>query len=314
MTRRAFAVAASALAVSVGVHASGLIALAPEPARSLEGGPAQLAMIGNSFEDAVAGRLTPSEQVSETEPVTPPETTQAPTPEVTPATAPVSEPLTAEATPPAEPMPTETTPAAVPVVPNTPAIVPTAPTPPEITTQAAPPEETAPAPPDRIVAQSGPEVQTPDADTPRPQPRGERPAQVVEAPRREPPAQQAPTGSAAQDSRAGQTTGNAQGNAAQSAQGGAAQSASDGRAAAAYPQQVNRHLSRLRRPSARFNGETVVTFTIAPGGGLASVVVARSSGSAEFDQIAVSHVHGAAPFPAPPPGAQRSFNVTVQGR
>ncbi|MDG4650419.1 TonB family protein, partial [Roseibacterium sp. SDUM158017] len=91
-------------------------------------------------------------------------------------------------------------------------------------------------------------------------------------------------------------------------------SASAGRAAARYPQAVNRHLSRLRRPSARFDGAAVIAFTVGPGGGLAALGVARSSGSAEFDGLALEHLRRAVPFPDPPPGAQLSYSVTVRGR
>jgi protein TonB len=104
------------------------------------------------------------------------------------------------------------------------------------------------------------------------------------------------------------------GNAPVSATGGTAQGSGTSRERTAYPEQVNRHLGRLRRPNTRFDGAAVVAFTIAPGGGLAAIAIARSSGNAEFDQLALSHIQRAVPFPAPPDGAQRSFNVTVQGR
>ena len=55
--RRASGVALCAGAVSLGLHASGLVAFAPERPQALAGGPQQLAMVGNSFEDAVAGRI-----------------------------------------------------------------------------------------------------------------------------------------------------------------------------------------------------------------------------------------------------------------
>jgi protein TonB len=297
--RRAGIAAALAGAASLGLHAGGLVALAPpEAPATLAGGPAQLAMIGNSFADAAAGRLAPVTPVIEDVPEVEPVDALAP--------AAVSEAVAPVAPTPALPAQTPVTAAPVartaPVLPVAPVIAQTPETP------AATPA-TVP-PPERIVAQDIPQARTPDADTPRPQPRAERAPDRAEARAAPPP----PAGSAAQDTRAGEATGQAQGNAPQTAQGGTAQSASDGAAIAAYPQQVNRHLSRLRRPATRFDGSAVVAFTIAPGGGLAAIAIARSSGNAEFDSLALSHVQRAAPFPAPPAGAQRAFNVTVQGR
>ncbi len=322
--RRASAVALGAGVVSLGLHASGLVAFAPEPPQALSGGPQQLAMVGNSFEDAVAGRIAPSETTAETEPPDvsdrlEPVTALTPTTataEPTPVRATTPEVVTASQTRPAEPAPRVTATAAVTVTVTTPAV----PGPPQVapttsetaqTPTAEPPTATPPPQPQRIAARPEPTAQTPDADTPRPLARAPRPERTAERPPEPPPA---PAGSAEQTTRAGQANGQARGNAAQTAQGGAAQSASDGRAAVRYPQQVNRHLGRLRRPNARFDGAAVIAFTIAPGGGFAALSVARSSGSADFDRIARSHVQRAAPFPAPPPGAQRSFNVTVQGR
>ncbi|MEM9754312.1 MAG: energy transducer TonB, partial [Planctomycetota bacterium] len=55
-------------------------------------------------------------------------------------------------------------------------------------------------------------------------------------------------------------------------------------------------------------------FTVSPNGGLESVWVSRSSGNADFDRIAMAHIRRGVPFPVPPAGAQRSFDVTVRGR
>ena len=51
------------------------------------------------------------------------------------------------------------------------------------------------------------------------------------------------------------------------------------------------------------NGTAVVTFRVTAAGGLSSVSVTRSSGNSALDQLAVSAVRGAAPFPTPPAGA-----------
>jgi protein TonB len=153
-------------------------------------------------------------------------------------------------------------------------------------------------------------AQVPDADTPRPLPRRaprERDTVRTDAPAAAP-------GNADRSARAGAPSGRSDGTAAQAAAGGSGQGASGGRAAARYPQEVNRHLARLPRPDARMRGETVVSFTVAPGGGLAALGVARSSGDPAFDRLALSHVQRAVPFPPPPPGAQRQFAVTIRGR
>ncbi|MEO0634986.1 MAG: TonB family protein [Pseudomonadota bacterium] len=41
--------------------------------------------------------------------------------------------------------------------------------------------------------------------------------------------------------------------------------------------------------------------------------IRRSSGSAELDRAAIQMIQRAAPFPPPPPGAQRSFNMPIRG-
>ncbi len=81
-----------------------------------------------------------------------------------------------------------------------------------------------------------------------------------------------------------------------------------------YPGQVMRKISRLRRPRVRSRGTATVAFRIAPGGGLASIRIAKSSGSAELDAAALQLVRRAAPFPKPPAGARRSFSIGIKGR
>jgi protein TonB len=102
---------------------------------------------------------------------------------------------------------------------------------------------------------------------------------------------------------------------AQSAAAGADRQQAAGTAAASnYPGQVQRRIARQRLPRVRAQGVAQVSFTIAPGGSLASIGLARSSGSAELDREAVNLVRRAAPFPPPPQGAQRSFTIPVRAR
>ena len=75
-----------------------------------------------------------------------------------------------------------------------------------------------------------------------------------------------------------------------------------------------RQISRVPRPKGVGRGATLVAFSISGGGGLGSVGVARSSGSPALDRAAVQLIRRAAPFPPPPPGARRSYQVSVEGR
>ena len=58
-------------------------------------------------------------------------------------------------------------------------------------------------------------------------------------------------------------------------------------------------------------GQAVIAFTIDDHGGLATIGVAVSSGYPAVDQAALELIRRAAPFPPPPPGAQRSFAPAI---
>jgi protein TonB len=85
-------------------------------------------------------------------------------------------------------------------------------------------------------------------------------------------------------------------------------------AASTYPGLVMKRISRIARPRVRAQGRAVISFSIAPGGGLARISVARSSGSSALDQAAVALIRKAAPFPRPPAGARRQFSITIKGQ
>jgi TonB family protein len=57
-------------------------------------------------------------------------------------------------------------------------------------------------------------------------------------------------------------------------------------------------------------GIATIGFVLDESGGVASVVLLRSSGEADLDAESVALVKRAAPFP-PPPGAQQSFAIDV---
>jgi periplasmic protein TonB len=192
--------------------------------------------------------------------------------------------------------------------------VPIARAPPSKTAQAAAtaPVQTAAAQPsqvpERVVAED-PET-APLSRSPRPRPRS---AEIVAAARPKPaPAAQA-RGNADRDARAGDATGRQQATARQNGSDGRSEAAGNA-AASNYPGLVMRQLSRAGRPRVNARGAAMVAFSIAANGGIASVSLARSSGSAQLDQAALRLVGGAGPFPPPPQGARRSFSVQIQGR
>jgi protein TonB len=87
-----------------------------------------------------------------------------------------------------------------------------------------------------------------------------------------------------------------------------------GKEATAYPDAVMRRLSKAARPRVGLRGEAVIAFEVAADGSLAHASVARSSGAPALDSAALAFVRGAAPFPPPPDGAQRSFSIRIAGR
>ncbi|WP_112311788.1 energy transducer TonB family protein [Pseudogemmobacter bohemicus] len=99
----------------------------------------------------------------------------------------------------------------------------------------------------------------------------------------------------------------------QKASGGS--SAGSGSASAKnYGASVMKKIQRTKKksPPRGQRGKAVVTLTVTDSGGLAGASIARSSGSAELDAIAVDHVRRAAPFPPPPAGAKRTMNVNIE--
>jgi len=78
-----------------------------------------------------------------------------------------------------------------------------------------------------------------------------------------------------------------------------------------YAGKVKRKILRARRKSVNIRGAVLVTFRIADSGALVSANIARSSGSKRLDQIALSQVRAAAPFPSPPAGARREYTIEI---
>lgn len=81
-----------------------------------------------------------------------------------------------------------------------------------------------------------------------------------------------------------------------------------------YPGLVYRKIQRTRQKRVGGRGSVRVRFSISSNGRLAGISVARSSGSSKVDKAALAHIRRAAPFPAPPKGARRSFTIPVEIR
>ena len=306
-------------ALAVGIVAGAVTIGLPQEEIAIEGGGAPVeAMMGSSFEDMAVGTLTP-------EPAEPAETPVA----EAPTAAEPLRPTTAEQTPPEQAEPVTPPEQAQPVTPpDVAAVTPAAPAasaalvpaplavPPSESAQVAPPPETL-------------QAQDPDSDAPvlsrRPMRKNpETAAKIAEArakqeqaerERRQAEQQAAARGNAQRNATKGSSSG--QSTSAKSTSTGkrqAAASAQGNAAASNYPGQVMRRISRAGKPRVRTTGTATISFAIASNGGLASVSVARGSGSAALDRAAVSVIRKAAPFPRPPAGARRQYSIKIKGQ
>ncbi|WP_281967495.1 energy transducer TonB family protein [Roseovarius nanhaiticus] len=256
-----------------------------EPIQKAGGAGASAARIGTSFADMAAGTL--SAQTAQ---------------EVLPAVE--AETLAAMA-PPAQSLPAPRPLAARP---------------------APPPGAAAPVTATAALAPPAPEAARTAEDTPIAPQRSRRPAQRSDAfearhaakaqeakPEPRTTTQPAPRGNADQNARAGSAQGRDDASAKQQGTGHA--EAQSGTAAASnYPGAVMARISQVRKPRMRQSGAARVSFAIGASGALASASIARSSGHAELDREALRLIQRAAPFPAPPAGAQRRFAIEVAFR
>ena len=157
----------------------------------------------------------------------------------------------------------------------------------------------------------------PRPQAPRPQRRPEPQTQAQAQPRQEPVQRERPrtpqasapqvAGNAEQDARRGSADGAAGADATASGTSGAASQAGNA-AVSNYPGQVMERIRRTRQQRVSGRGVAVVSFSIGNNGGLAAASIQRSSGSPAIDAAALAHIQRAAPFPAPPAGAGRSFS------
>lgn len=272
---------------ALGLHGAGVWVSAPQARAALEGGAgATEVMLGESFADMVAGAAQPVSEETVTPTVRAEDTLRPTRPEVAEPSAPQP-------------------------------VIEAADTPPRALAPAVQATLAAPAPPPQTTAQANAETGLQVSRRPM-----ARPANVTAqaTPDRAPDPKPKPLtrgnagSNADQTATRGSTAGHETATAARQGRDRPSQSTNAGNAAAStYPGQVMRHLARVPRPRADTRGVALVQFSISEGGRLASVRVARSSGSTRLDRAALTVVERAAPFPAPPSGAQRSFSVQIKG-
>lgn len=304
MTRSPVSAKLAALALAVAVHGAAAFSLAGPVPVTLEGasGTAEL-RLGTAFQDMAAGTLA-----AEPPATAPPQTATVRQPaKVSPEKPDRQRALDSMAEPAAESRPAETLAALSPDIASRPA-----PKPAPLSAEAS----QAVAKPDRSnsrVTATDPASAAIDRSV-RPKLRSSAMAKDRESKPNQP-RQQAHSnpGNAPTNARAGEASGKQTATARQSGDTGRQRTAGNA-AASNYAGLVMRQLSRAGKPRVNARGSAMIAFTIGGNGGVASVSVVQSSGSAALDQAALRLVRGAGPFPKPPDRARRSFTVQVKGR
>ncbi|WP_299550618.1 energy transducer TonB [uncultured Tateyamaria sp.] len=322
-----------ALLVAVVLHAGGLMRLDLIQPVEMEGGQAGAteASLGNSFADLAQGTLTGVETTDVTEPVKIEETSEPIKPDDrTAETAPPEETQAVETenhSNTQQPSPPKVTPgqitkdqtkaSALLALTNTERV-------PQATLRARPSVSTPRTQPETLTAKEPDQVDLTQSLRPKVRSRA---FEVRNKPDDPPPAPQLTTRTASRtpdaptprgdqaktNTRAGEADGTAAITARQAT--GTVGSTQTGNAAASnYPGKVMRQLQRARHPRVGDRGVATISFRIASNGGLSAVSVARGSGSNDLDRAAMQVIQRAAPFPAPPAGAQRSFSIQIKGR
>ena len=284
MTRLSLAFAL-ALSGSLLLHGAGLLALPAPGEDQLAGGEGQLPqLLGDSFADMAQGM---AEAVTPAQPLVPaPAAALAPLAAVTPVSAPVTPDGMAPLAPPQD-------------------------------IAALPPGTLAPArsvtkAPVAARTRSDPVAAKPPqparAAEPKLQPRPPKPS-ATSLVARSPSAKGAETAA-----RKGIATGRPEGSSNRT--GARQKAAGDGgkAAQASHGRSVMRKIASTRKKPTALRGTAVIAFSIAANGQLASARVARSSGSAELDALALDHIRRAAPFAAPPSGTIARYSVEFLGR
>ena len=266
------------------------------------GGQTGLAAEGFSFADLVQGTDVP-EATSE---VLEAETAEA-------AARPVQKPAAPAQPPAAETLQAETVAAQAPV-PNAEPVLPSAQIAPAETQQAETPVQPQ-AQAEPVEQQQPVEAETvpePEVLKPLPEPKPE--PESVPEPQPKPRQTQRRGNNAEADAQAGAASGTAAKNAGQAASAPGAAKQQGNAAADNYRGQVLRRVMRAKRQRVNIRGAALVRFTITGSGALGSARIAKSSGSAKLDSIALAQVRRAAPFPPPPAGAKTTYSVRIKGK
>ncbi|MBQ4824501.1 energy transducer TonB [Leisingera sp. HS039] len=128
------------------------------------------------------------------------------------------------------------------------------------------------------------------------------------------PRKAAPRGNSDQNAAQGTAAGRAAKPAGQATQSPGTAKQQGNAAADNYRGQVLRRVMRAKRQRVSIRGAALVRFSIAADGSLRTASIAKSSGSAKLDSIALAQVRRAAPFPAPPAGAGTTYTVRIKGK
>ena len=304
MIPRSPLIAGLSVCVALAAHVVFLVDMGAASVEIEGGGSVAPAALGSSFADLAQGRASPVEAETlpdtqqVTEPVPPTQTTSQPTAAPTsPAQDVTAVTPVPEAVAPVE-QPTLSAPASTSVSPtNAVSVVASVP----VTKVAAVPQSD-------LAPDSGP--RPPERPTRPPVEATKQPEKPVVKP-----ATAAPRGNSVTNARAGTESGAEDQRAARASSARAGKSTDAGNAAASnYPGQVMRKISRQRKPRTSARGVAHIAFAIGAGGQLTTVRVAKSSGSAELDQLAVQQIRRAGPFPPPPAGARTRFTIAIKGR
>lgn len=297
------------------VHVAAFNGFSPDMRVEIESNlGASEAISGSSFADMVSGTMTAADAEEMVDPVenldeTPPTEVRDTLPNSPKS---VLQPVQASAQPPlasSEPILVAAT-----LVVDAIAIVP------QVTKPLEPEHVRAPSVPIEVLTASENVADTPPSKSPRPtkrkpQPKTEKITKKKKKPKKIAKPKATPRGNAKNNNLQGSTTGVKTARAkVKGVSKGKAGKKSGNAAASNYPGKVMRKIARVPRPRGHSKGTAVVAFSVSSSGGLARVSLARSSGSSALDKAALRVIRKAAPFPAPPSGARRSFSIRIKGR
>jgi len=297
--------------VSVLAHMGGVAVISDGQVLEVAGSAPAEARFGNSFQDIAAGSAVAS-PTPDAEAATPIAESDLLSPNAAVETTPhVETDLVAS-------NPVVTVSAAAPVAPVTPAD-------PEATLPPMPSEAITPVIPTETVTGDEPVIVSAATDeTVRPRRRTDPKAEVSDPPSQRQPNPVAPSdddgsppaaaAGAAETERRGVAEGAETGLSSDRGADSRAATEAGNAAASSYPGVVMRKINRTRKPRVGVEGTAIVGFEIAADGQLASVRILRSSGESAVDQAALDHLRRAAPFAAPPSGAQRRFQIEYVSR